>query len=85
MTRLLIGCAVALALTLPIPLTVSLLGPLDWGPVFGAYLAALLLGGAYIAIGLFISARTDNQIVALIGALVGAPNQTTLVHDEAAQ
>ncbi len=61
--------AVALALTLPLPLTVSLLGPLDWGPVLGAYLASLLLGGAYIAIGLFISARTDNQIVALIGAV----------------
>lgn len=60
---------VALALTLPLPLTVSLLGPLDWGPVLGAYLASLLLGGAYIAIGLFISARTDNQIVALIGAV----------------
>jgi len=61
--------ALALALTLPLPLTVSLLGPLDWGPVGGAYLAALLLGGAYIAIGLFVSARTDNQIVALIGAV----------------
>lgn len=61
---------VALALTLPLPLSVSLLGPLDWGPVLGAYLAALLLGGAYIAIGLFISARTDNQIVALIGTVL---------------
>ena len=61
--------AVALALTLPLPLTVALLGPLDWGPVLGAYLASLLLGGAYLSVGLFISARTDNQIVALIGAV----------------
>ncbi len=59
--------AVALALTLPLPITVSILGPLDWGPVFGAYLATLLLAAAYIAIGLFVSARTDNPIVALIG------------------
>ena len=59
--------AVALALTLPLPVTVSMLGPLDWGPVFGAYLATLLLAAAYIAIGLFVSARTDNPIVALIG------------------
>lgn len=59
--------AVALALTLPLPVTVSLLGPLDWGPVLGGYLASLLLAGAYIAIGLFVSARTDNPIVALIG------------------
>lgn len=65
--------AVALALTLPLPITVSLLGPLDWGPVLGAYLATLLLAGAYIAIGIFVSTRTDNPIVALIGSvLLGA-------------
>lgn len=58
--------AVALALTLGLPLTVSLLGPLDWGPVFGGYLGALLMASAYIAIGLYLSSRTDNQIVALI-------------------
>jgi ABC-2 type transport system permease protein len=59
--------ALALALTLPLAITVALLGPLDWGPVIGGYLAALLLAAAYAAIGLFISSRTDNQIVALIG------------------
>ncbi len=57
---------VALALTLFLPITVSLLGNLDWGPVFGGYLAAILLAAAYTAIGLFVSSRTDNQIVALI-------------------
>jgi len=59
--------AVALALTLPLPVTIDLLGPLDWGPVLGGYLAALLLAAAYIAIGLFVSTRTDNPIVSLIG------------------
>jgi len=59
--------AVAIALTLPLPLTVSILGPLDWGPVLGAYLATLLLAASYIAIGLYISARTDNPIISLIG------------------
>ncbi|MDQ3250206.1 MAG: Gldg family protein, partial [Chloroflexota bacterium] len=50
----------------------AMLGPLDWGPVVGGYLAALLLASAYAAIGLFISSRTDNQIVALIAtALLG--------------
>jgi ABC-2 type transport system permease protein len=58
--------AVALALTLPVPITISLLGALDWGPVFGGYLAAGFLAAAYIAIGLFISARSPNQIVSLI-------------------
>ncbi len=61
---------VALALTLPLPLTISLLGPLDWGPVFGGYLAALFLAAAYVAIGLFVSARSENQIVSLILAVL---------------
>lgn len=64
--------AISLALTFFLPLTVSLMGNLDWGPVFGGYLAALLLAAAYAAIGLFISSRTDNQLVALIlTAIVG--------------
>ena len=57
---------VALALTMPLPLTVSLLGPLDWGPVVGGYLATLFLAASYAAIGLFVSARSTNQIVSLI-------------------
>ncbi len=60
--------AIALCLTLPLPLSVVLLGNLDWGPVVAGYIAALLLGGAYIAIGLFVSAKTDSQIVSLISA-----------------
>ncbi|ESQ14013.1 MAG: ABC transporter permease subunit [Thiohalocapsa sp. PB-PSB1] len=59
--------SVALALTLPLPISVFILGPLDWGPVLGAYLATLLLAAAYIAVGLYVSARTDNPIVAMIG------------------
>lgn len=58
--------ALALALTLPLPITVALLGPLDWGPVVGGYLATLFLAAAYVAIGLYMSGRTDNPIVALI-------------------
>jgi len=60
---------VALALTLPIPITVSLIGTLDWGPVIGGYTAGILMASAYAAIGLFISSRTDNQIVALISTV----------------
>jgi len=61
---------IALALTIFLPITVSLLGNLDWGPVFGGYLAAILLASAYAAIGLFVSSRTDNQIVALISTVM---------------
>ncbi|UCC89850.1 MAG: Gldg family protein [Anaerolineales bacterium] len=63
---------VALALTLFLPISVGLLGNLDPGPVVGGYLAAILLAAAYAALGLFLSSRTDNQIVALIStALLG--------------
>lgn len=58
---------VALVLTLGLPITISRMGNLDWGPVFGGYLAALLLSAAYLAIGMCVSAATDNQIVAFIG------------------
>jgi len=60
----------ALASTLPLPVTVALIANLDWGPVVGGYLASLLLGATYLAIGLFVSARTDNPIVSMIGAVV---------------
>jgi len=56
----------ALALTLPLVITVSMMGPLDWGPVAAGYLAALFLASSYIALGLFVSSRSDNQIVSLI-------------------
>lgn len=78
--------ALALALTLPLPLTVSLLGPLDWGPVVGGYLAALCLAAAYLSIGVYMSARTDNPVVAWILTalvcgvfyLIGTPTITGL-------
>lgn len=79
--------AVALLLTVPLPLSLSFIADLDWGPVLAGYLAALLLGGAYLAMGLFVSARTDSQIVSLILAsfvsglfyLLGSPVLTNLV------
>ncbi|MFZ4736342.1 MAG: Gldg family protein [Bradymonadia bacterium] len=58
--------ALALALTAPLPITVSLLGQMDWGPVVGGYVAALLLASTYMAIGLCVSSRTDNQVVSLL-------------------
>ena len=79
--------ALALVLTLPLPITVANLGSLDWGPVFAGYLASLLLGASYLSIGVFVSSRTDNQIVALITSVLlcalfyalGSPFLTGLV------
>jgi len=58
--------AAMLVPTLAYPITVSLLGQLDWGPVVGGYMGAVLLGGAFSAIGLFASSLTRNQIIAFI-------------------
>ncbi len=85
--------AVALGLTIFLPITVEVLGNLDWGPVMGGYLAALLLAAAYTAIGLFVSSRTENQIVALILAvllgglfyLVGSRGVTDFFGDRVAE
>jgi len=58
----------ALALTLVFAITVRLLGPLDRGPAIGGYLGLVLMGGAYLSIGVFASSVTRNQIVAFIMA-----------------
>ncbi len=74
--------ATALLLTLPVPITVELLGDLDWGPVVGGYLGVLCVAGAYLAITLCISASTPTQIVALVwgslacGALYAIGSET---------
>jgi ABC-2 type transport system permease protein len=42
----------------------------DWGPVLGAFLGITLLGGLYLAIGLFASSLTKDQVVAFMIAMV---------------
>ena len=59
----------ALVATTPLPITVALIADLDWGPVAASYLGAALLGGMYLSIGLYISAKTDNSITSLIGSI----------------
>lgn len=58
--------AAALVPTLSYPLFISFIGQLDWGPVIGGYIGAILLAAAYAAVGLFASAITRNQIIAFI-------------------
>ena len=52
--------------TMAYPITVTAIGQLDWGPVVGGYIGAVLLGAAFCAIGLFASSLTRNQIIAFI-------------------
>jgi ABC-2 type transport system permease protein len=58
--------AAMVGLTLFYAVTVMLVGPLDKGPAIGGYLGILLVGGAYMAIGVMASTLTRNQIVAFI-------------------
>lgn len=52
--------------TIVYALSTAFLGDLDWGPVIGGYLGAILLGAAFSAIGLMASSLTRNQVVAFI-------------------
>jgi ABC-2 type transport system permease protein len=50
-------------------LTVVLIGELDTGVVIGGYLGLLMVGGVFLAISVFGSALTENQVVAFIVSL----------------
>ena len=44
-------------------------GNIDTGGMWGSYIGLLFLGGAFVSIGIFASAITDNQVVSFILAL----------------
>lgn len=58
--------AAALLMTLPLWITINILGSPDNAAIFTAYLASLLMAGAYLAIGSMMSALTPAQIVAFV-------------------
>jgi ABC-2 type transport system permease protein len=55
-----------LALTLYYPILLIVLGDPDLGPIATSYLGLFLLGSAALAIGLFTSSVTSNQIVSAV-------------------
>jgi len=59
-----------LALTLAISYMISNLGDPDTGTMLAGYIGALLLGSAYIAIGLWVSSVTKNQIISFVITIV---------------
>ena len=61
---------VTIALSFPLVITVYALGSPDGGPIIGSYMGVLLMGAAYLSIGMFISSLTENQIVAFIISVV---------------
>lgn len=54
---------IMLAGTFPMILGIVALGTPDAGPMIGGYLGLFLMGAAFMAMGMFISSLTENQIV----------------------
>ncbi|MCL4306547.1 ABC transporter permease subunit [bacterium] len=60
---------VLLLFTIIYAITVNSLGNMDVGQAFAGYVGLILMAAAYLAIGVFASSVTDNQIIAFILAL----------------
>jgi len=57
---------VGLALTLPLPLSLSYLGNPDWGPILGTYFGLALMSAALLGVASLFSAVTKSQIISLL-------------------
>ncbi|MEM9558351.1 MAG: ABC transporter permease [Acidobacteriota bacterium] len=74
--------------TLVYPLIIERNTEIDWGPIASGYLGIFLVGGLFMAIGLFGSVFTKNQIVAavlsfaLVMLLFGGPWTGNFLSDE---
>jgi len=58
--------AIMLALTFGFPVVLEILASPDWGAFATSYVGLLLYGGVLLAVGVFASSLTENQIVALV-------------------
>jgi ABC-2 type transport system permease protein len=58
--------AIMIGLTVLYPGIVVYFARLEWGPVLTGYLGLLLMGATFIAVGVFASSLTENQIVAAV-------------------
>lgn len=63
---LLIFVATIMVLSLPVPLGISLLGTVPFGPLLGQYLALLLLAATMSSVGLLLSAVVRSQLIAYV-------------------
>jgi len=61
---------IGVLLTLPVVFTTIYLGSPDAGAVIGGYAGAILLSGAYVAVGTLTSAMTRNQVISFVIAFV---------------
>ncbi len=61
---------IALLGTISVPILLARLGNPDLGPIIGGYLGSILLGAAFLSVGMFVSGLCRDQIVAFIIGLV---------------
>jgi ABC-2 type transport system permease protein len=54
--------------SLGIPATISWMSasPVDWGPIMGGYIGTVLAGMMFLALGCWVSALSQNQVVSLL-------------------
>ena len=76
---------VMMILTLFFPIYLMVVSDPEIGPILSSYLGFFLLGATFIAMGVFVSSTTENQIISALGAfglnlilwIVGWVNPTT--------
>jgi ABC-2 type transport system permease protein len=61
---------IVMAIVCTYPLIMSLYGSVPYGSAYGSILGFTLLGGAYLAMGLFISSLTESQVIAAVISFV---------------
>lgn len=52
--------------SLPLTINIWMMGRLDVGATFALYLGSILMGGAYVSLGMLVSSFTKEQIVAFV-------------------
>lgn len=55
-----------LVITLVYPILLDTVGYPVWSEIIGGYIGFFLLGSAFIAVGLYVSSLTDNQVIAAV-------------------
>ncbi len=58
--------AIMVLLTIEFPVFLFAFGEPDIGPIITSYLGLLLLGGSFLAVGVFASSLTQNQMIAAV-------------------
>ncbi len=61
---------IALLITAIFPIILSVYGTIATAQIIGSYVGFFLLGNCFIAVGLWISSMTDNQIVSAVATFV---------------